>query len=236
LVCGTTQARSCCRCGLSISSQMAKLCSASTEPQRSRVRTKSTLTFVLAASRGGSHCDKLRPQAARLRRNGPREATLDRCQGRCECPRPQAQLFPISRPCRQGRSRWRGSLPNLPQGGEVVSADIGPGDWVECVQDTDAVSRGSVCQVTELPPVPHEVQGCDACAHSGFALRVKGVQYSNGPFVRPGDNDLFAHCSCFFRPIYRPKADLIEGLKNADVLSPTQARHEHARGRRELTR
>lgn len=83
---------------------------------------------------------------------------------------------------------------------EAVSA-IGPGDWVECVD-----SRGW----EHLVPVGsvHLVEDVTMWQGRIPSLILKGIASPSGY------REVLAEC---FRPIYRPKADLIESLKAPPV-------------------
>lgn len=83
-----------------------------------------------------------------------------------------------------------------------MSAPIGPGDWVECVKCSPhghmrGLRLGGVYRVCEII---HGPRSCDGCGtnHEGLAL--------DGLFANPG------WAICAFRPIYRPRADLIQRL------------------------
>jgi len=86
-----------------------------------------------------------------------------------------------------------------------VSA-IGPGDWVECVNNSDGheciVSLGELRQVLDVGP----------CLY-------RGLEHLTVLFILPPGHtcpDGGRYCGSSigrFRPIYRPKADLIESLK-----------------------
>jgi hypothetical protein len=83
------------------------------------------------------------------------------------------------------------------QGENVMSEPIGPGDWVECIQSygDPQIRVGSVYCVAEVDDQP-----CD-CGGFGGLLPV-GVSFDDGGYA----------CIEQFRPIYRPKFDLIERL------------------------
>lgn len=83
-----------------------------------------------------------------------------------------------------------------------MSAPIGPGDWVECVSVNCGCEDARpekvalfLCEGTtyHINRVGQTANGRDA---------VELVDWPNTPF-----------CPGHFRPIYRPKADLIESLK-----------------------
>ena len=81
---------------------------------------------------------------------------------------------------------------------------IGPGDWVECVDaGSPRGKRGPVLvlgKVYCVDGVVHQDYPClhDGCGHN--LLEVAGVNHE------------LPCCPSRFRPIYRPKADLIERL------------------------
>lgn len=85
-----------------------------------------------------------------------------------------------------------------------MSAPIGPGDWVECVATSvDFGFRpGQIYRCTGAPP---KVLPCKTCGkeHTGLTL-------SQAPAPRPAT---WLWPICCFRPIYRPKSELIEQLK-----------------------
>lgn len=80
---------------------------------------------------------------------------------------------------------------------------IGPGDWVEALGPRGAVSwtgaraGGVYCVEALVSTAP-----CDLCPDDHPGLHLFGIQ--RHPHGWAG---------CQFRPIYRPKADLIEQLK-----------------------
>jgi hypothetical protein len=91
-----------------------------------------------------------------------------------------------------------------------MSAPIGPGDWVEALIDCDAefgfgaIVKGSVYCVESLSCGPGD-EPCSSCGSVG-----------PGGLILKGDAPHFAGtgwCPCAFRPIYRPRADLIRSLK-----------------------
>ena len=84
-----------------------------------------------------------------------------------------------------------------------MAAPIGPGDWVECVDDRpcpvygpSGLSRGAIYCVAGVE--------APAATLDGVAVYLRDVR-SRGP------NGGFGLRR--FRPIYRPSADLIESLK-----------------------
>lgn len=81
-----------------------------------------------------------------------------------------------------------------------MSAPIGPGDWVECVESgkfaCDEVVAGRVYEVAAA--------GEGRCSRSDC----------NGVWVRLTNDRVSGDwCGVRFRPIYRPKQELIESLK-----------------------
>lgn len=85
---------------------------------------------------------------------------------------------------------------------------IGPGDWLESLYDYPAsgssrsLTKGGLYCVGE---VDHEDCTCWRCGDTGPGFALVGDP--------PGSLADSAWCLCDFRPIYRPKADLIESLK-----------------------
>ena len=81
-----------------------------------------------------------------------------------------------------------------------MSAPIGPGDWVERIDDINELApRGTIARCVEIDS---EEGTCSVCGdvNCGLLLTVKH---------HPGDD---YWCPNHWRPIYRPKADLIERL------------------------
>lgn len=80
-------------------------------------------------------------------------------------------------------------------------ADIGPGDFVECVRVTkpnSAFAMGAI-YVVEAVIKP---TSCDLCASPCHGLHLVGMhRHPHG------------WCINCFKPVYRPKSDLIETLK-----------------------
>jgi hypothetical protein len=81
-----------------------------------------------------------------------------------------------------------------------MSAPIGPGDWVECVS-TDPEDADDYGRVMRVRAVKRDGVVCKKCSSE------VGIDCDDG-YVVP-----FLWCACELRPIYRPKADLIESLK-----------------------
>ncbi len=82
-----------------------------------------------------------------------------------------------------------------------MSADIGPGDWVECVRPSrmrpGALRVGAVYQVVSCTPEDrHGIPG----------VTIKGV-----PAVY--EHAGFGWAVFMFRPVYRPKAEILDGLR-----------------------
>lgn len=86
-----------------------------------------------------------------------------------------------------------------------MSGDIGPGDFIECVNAsappgmTSRLTEGAIYRAAEVGIVPADY------THVGRPyVRVEGVTPTPGTF---------GFCIRRFRPVYRPSADLIENLK-----------------------
>lgn len=97
-------------------------------------------------------------------------------------------------------------------------AAIGPGDWVEAlITDTAehgfiAVTRGQIYCVAAAFPASYS---CDTCSAVGLGLLLVGDA--------PTCPDVECWCGeCGFRPVYRPKADLI-----TDLLKPVEVSVEY---------
>lgn len=75
-------------------------------------------------------------------------------------------------------------------------ADIGVGDWVECVDAQDFAHMLSVGSVYR----------CESISPSGEFIRLVGVGRYCPILGAPG------FCRWRFRPIYRPKSELLESL------------------------
>lgn len=82
-----------------------------------------------------------------------------------------------------------------------MAASIGPGDYVECVNVERM--RGVSCRFLRLGAV-YRVTWAGRSAFGVEILRVAGIE------LPPGKRGFQLER---FRPIYRPKADLIESLK-----------------------
>jgi hypothetical protein len=85
-----------------------------------------------------------------------------------------------------------------------MSADIGPGDFVEAVRDYSglgaSISRGAVYVVARVCVGEHGA--CPDCGDDGDSLDIEGQTLAGG----------YGWCFCDFRPIYRPKADAFTDL------------------------
>lgn len=90
-----------------------------------------------------------------------------------------------------------------------MSADIGPGDWLEAVKADPfhdglvAVEKGGVHQVTDVFDMGCWLF-CDDCREPG---RVAFLIHGDRP-----EGGVRGRCRCGWRPIYRPKADFLESL------------------------
>lgn len=96
---------------------------------------------------------------------------------------------------------------------------IGPGDWVECVDVTsDVAGTGHDWQGERVPVEGQIYQVSDAWVDcDGYSVILVGWERDRAA------RDWGRRCGFAierFRPIYRPKADLIESLK-------TPAKREH---------
>ncbi len=85
-----------------------------------------------------------------------------------------------------------------------MSSAIGPGDWVECVRDGSAVHGWSPLTVGAIYRVRDLVEE----GYPGGRV-VAGVTLHEVA-TPPGEVGFWIE---LFRPIYRPRADLIESLK-----------------------
>lgn len=93
-----------------------------------------------------------------------------------------------------------------------MAAPIGPGDWVECVDDRGDggialhdggfLVLGRIYQIDEL-----------MAAQTTLAGLVPAVRLVGQPFLHARSWRRRAYALSRFRPIYRPKSDLIESLK-----------------------
>lgn len=87
-------------------------------------------------------------------------------------------------------------------------SDIGPGDWVECIRSADvltpgglrgAVTAGAVYRVERI----FRVEGrCGVCRDHPGTVLVLGQTAESGA----------GWCPCSFRPLYRPKEQLLRDL------------------------
>lgn len=85
-----------------------------------------------------------------------------------------------------------------------MAEPIGPGDWVECIDDSYNPKAGldPIIRIGQIYQVNYLLNGvnCAFCGGKG-GLNLVGFH--------PDSN----WCPTRFRPIYRPKATFIEGLK-----------------------
>lgn len=86
---------------------------------------------------------------------------------------------------------------------------IGPGDWVECLKGSsmisDCVPGGLYC-VEAIVPAEGECPQCGDDTPEGLLF--------SGHKKRLSPCGLYwSWCPCRFRPIYRPRAEFIESLK-----------------------
>lgn len=93
-----------------------------------------------------------------------------------------------------------------------MAAPIGPGDWVEKFREPEVPGQGIHLPVGFVGRVVRITQ-CLACGHVVDALELASV-YSLLPH-RAGKLALLLASA--YRPIYRPKAVLIESLKSAPI-------------------
>lgn len=78
---------------------------------------------------------------------------------------------------------------------------IGPGDWVECIRShRGIIPVGAVVQCRWIGDVG---RGCEV----DYTCAAPGIR-----FVSVADYDDRPYCACAFRPIYRPKSELIQSL------------------------
>lgn len=94
-----------------------------------------------------------------------------------------------------------------------MSEPIGPGDWVECVSSGlsskgDRVEAGRIYRVTAFKSWGARCANC-GCANGHTGLVVETDK--NGGW-----------CPKRFRPIYRPKASLIQSLLKPIEADPTK--------------
>lgn len=85
---------------------------------------------------------------------------------------------------------------------------IGPGDWVERWRPWPgraATVVGAIYRVEDVSPVENDCVGCEGCA----GLKLQGVK----PIAFDGYPCDWVS-ACFFRPVYRPKSEIIEALKH----------------------
>lgn len=97
-----------------------------------------------------------------------------------------------------------------------MSAPIGPGDWVECVesrQGTLLLRVGAIYQIEAVRNFEWSCDGCEPGECDQCGVRCVGLDSS-----RPGYSGGWI-CSRRFRPVYRPKSEIIQALKQP---SPTR--------------
>jgi hypothetical protein len=94
-----------------------------------------------------------------------------------------------------------------------MAAPIGPGDWVEVVR-----LSGDPAEDAAMPM--HSIWCVEAATDTGLACdHCTPGAYPALKLVGNPDDDW---CGCSYRPIYRPKADLIQSLKAPPNLSPRE--------------
>lgn len=83
-----------------------------------------------------------------------------------------------------------------------MAGAIGPGDWVERIE-CGPFARSIGCAVGDVHKVLSVALGgpCPCGRGCVFGLNLSGL-----------DNGLFGWCPRCFRPIYRPKSELLESL------------------------
>lgn len=89
---------------------------------------------------------------------------------------------------------------------------IGPGDWVECLHNGTYTRfrAGALYCVSEVMPGPD--CGCEVCGQRHGGIRLHGMPLPHDyPERRLRARNWWP--ACRFRPIYRPKASIIEQLK-----------------------
>lgn len=90
-------------------------------------------------------------------------------------------------------------------------SDIGPGDWIEAVATAtepysyQCIRQGAIYHCEDVAPATFGI--CPRCGTDGEA----GVGVVEAPVIYPG-GQRGAWPLCLFRPIYRPKSSLIQGL------------------------
>lgn len=96
-----------------------------------------------------------------------------------------------------------------------MASAIGPGDWIECVRTKlpDSPNRGRIFRCEEIV----FGYGCKDCGKECGGLVLFGVR---------SDHPTGSYSACGFRPIYRPKADLIEALKAPVTRTPQVVREK----------
>ena len=91
---------------------------------------------------------------------------------------------------------------------------IGPGDWVECIART---GRPDLCVPGGLYCVEALVPAFGTCPACEDGSDIEGMIFVGQPKERNDTGQYWSWCPCRFRPVYRPKADLIESLKAPPV-------------------
>lgn len=105
-----------------------------------------------------------------------------------------------------------------------MSADIGPGDFVECTV-THGLGNGHVeaGKVYRVATMETRHSSCSDCGRSArrepIAIQLGGVPNPHHPLLGEG-----RWCLCHFKPIYRPKEGAFDHLLTpVDVKSPEPA-------------
>lgn len=103
-----------------------------------------------------------------------------------------------------------------------MSADIGPGDWVECVDDHPHINssvspdyrlqKGRLYRIADVRPAGAHPK--PRTVYSADAVRLEG-----DPLPEP-----YAWRIARFKPVYRPRADLIESLRAPVTRTPKVVR------------
>ena len=87
-----------------------------------------------------------------------------------------------------------------------MTTPIGPGDWVECIDDGSGDGYGTPLRVGAI----YRVNGIIPDWQGKLGLTLDGVE---PPTTGSVGIILIGFAPELFRPIYRPKADFIESLK-----------------------
>lgn len=92
-----------------------------------------------------------------------------------------------------------------------MSEPVGPGDWVECLRES-ARYGFRPRQLYLCTGTPERTLPCTVCdkTHRGLTLK-------DAPADKPAT---WLWPTCCFRPIYRPKASIIEALKAPVTRTP----------------